>query len=69
MLEQYEVHDIDKTLYTLLTQKGDELLDYKEAVDKLDGCVQVLEDGGNHSFDKVQKHFEMIRNIFTKNIK
>ena len=65
-LKKYEVNNIDKHLYTLLTQKGDELLDYKEAVDKLVGCEQIIEDGGNHGFQDVQKHFETIKKIVTQ---
>jgi len=66
MLKAYEVKTINKHLYTLLTQKGDKLLDYKEAVNKLKGCRQIVENGGSHSFDKVEKYFKTIKNIFIK---
>jgi len=45
-------------------QKGDELLDYNEAVDKYNGIKQIVEDGGSHSFDGIERHFENIRKFF-----
>lgn len=64
MLEQYEVKTIKPELYMLLTQKGDETLDYKEAVKKLDGCKSFVEDGGSHSFNNIQRHIQNIREFF-----
>ena len=62
MLEEYEIKDIkDKSKILLLAQKGDELLDYKEAEQKYDGCKQIIEEGGNHGFDGIKKHFETIK--------
>ncbi|MEN8302754.1 MAG: YqiA/YcfP family alpha/beta fold hydrolase [Campylobacterota bacterium] len=60
MLEQYEVKTVKPELYLLLTQKGDETLDYSEAVKKLDGCKAFIEDGGSHSFEGIEKQFENI---------
>jgi predicted esterase YcpF (UPF0227 family) len=66
MLKKYKVADISdyKHKLMLLTQKGDELLDYKEAVQKYEGCQQIVEEGGNHSFAGIEKHFETIREFF-----
>ncbi|MEA3371742.1 MAG: YqiA/YcfP family alpha/beta fold hydrolase [Campylobacterota bacterium] len=64
MLEQYEVKTIKPELYMLLTQKGDETLDYKEALNKLKGCKTFLEDGGSHSFENIQKDVQNIRAFF-----
>lgn len=36
--------------YFLLTQTGDEVLDYREGVAKFQGCRQCVQTGGDHSF-------------------
>ncbi|OQX58978.1 MAG: hypothetical protein B5M52_04355 [Helicobacteraceae bacterium 4484_230] len=50
----------------LLVQKGDELLDYREAVEKYDGCRMIIDEGGSHGFDGIERHFERIRIFFTE---
>ena len=40
--------------YLLLTQKADEVLDYRQGVEKYQGCEQQVQEGGSHGFD----HFE-----------
>ena len=53
-----------KDSFMLLVQKGDELLDYKESVNKYEGCKQIIEDGGSHGFDGIERHFETVREFF-----
>ena len=48
----------------LLIQKGDELLDYKEAVSYLPYSKMIVENDGNHSFENIEQHFEKIQNYF-----
>jgi predicted esterase YcpF (UPF0227 family) len=43
-----------------MLQKGDDVLDYNEALEKLPDAKLVLEDGGSHSFDGVERYFEQI---------
>jgi predicted esterase YcpF (UPF0227 family) len=62
MLEKYEV-DVKRGKYLLLLQKDDELLDYKDALDKLPKAEILLEEGGKHTFEKVSRHFEWIRSF------
>jgi predicted esterase YcpF (UPF0227 family) len=66
MLKNYKV---DKNLAfakcMLMVQKGDELLDYKEAVQKYAGAKQIIQDNGNHGFEGIENHFETIREFFS----
>jgi uncharacterized protein len=63
MLKKYEVDNVDEKNIMLLVQKGDETLDYSNAVNKLPNATQIIEEGGSHSFDCVERHFEVIRNF------
>lgn len=44
----------DPSRYLLLAQRADEVLDYREAVERYAACAQCIEEGGSHGFD----HFE-----------
>lgn len=63
MLKKYEVDGIDESKIMLLLQKGDETLDYTQAASKLPHTFQIVEEGGSHSFDAVERHFRVIRNF------
>ncbi len=54
-----------KNIMTLL-QKGDETLDYKEAEDLLTDTNLIVEEGGTHSFDGVERYFRKISGFFDK---
>lgn len=41
--------------YWLMVQTGDETLDYRLAVEKYAGCKQLIEDGGDHSFQNFDR--------------
>jgi len=60
MLQNYSVEANSKD-YLLMLQKGDEVLDYKSAIEKLPNARLILEEGGHHSFEKIERHFESIR--------
>ncbi|MGI9046793.1 MAG: YqiA/YcfP family alpha/beta fold hydrolase [Burkholderiales bacterium] len=50
-LRQFDVAKLKKPeCYLLLTQTGDEVLDYRAAMKKYYGARQVVIDGGDHSF-------------------
>ena len=48
----------------LLSQKGDETLDYSVAVKYLQGARMVVEDGGDHGFVGVERYFGTIEEFF-----
>ena len=59
MLKKYEVNTLHDNVM-LLVQKGDETLNYQEAVDKLPNVTIIIEEGGNHSFEGIERYFEKI---------
>ncbi len=60
MLANLKTRAINQELIMLLVQKGDDLLDYKEAVDYLPNSHMIVEDGGSHSFEGIENHFKNI---------
>ena len=65
MLHQYEVKTIKTPSNILLmVQTGDELLDYRHAVDKLPDVQQIIEEGGSHSFDDFESRLSRIADFF-----
>jgi len=65
MLKQYETEMRDQSKVMLMVQKGDEVLDYREAVKNLPEARQIIEEGGDHSFTGVEKYFDEMR-LFLK---
>jgi predicted esterase YcpF (UPF0227 family) len=47
--------------YLLLVQTGDETLDYRLAVDKYKSATSIIQEGGNHSFERYE---DMLPHIF-----
>jgi len=64
MLKEYDTEVAHQDKFMLLLQKGDELLDYIEALEKLPNAQIVVEEGGNHSFDGIERHYESVREFF-----
>jgi len=64
LLKKYKKEPKKLEKYMLLLQKGDEILDYKDAVKKYNGANIVLEDGGSHSFDGIERYFEKVEKFF-----
>lgn len=50
----------------LLQQKGDEILDHRIAVKRLNDCKQTVEEGGDHSFTHFSRYFADILNFFAQ---
>lgn len=46
--------------YLLLVETGDEVLDYRQAVDKYEGARQIVVEGGDHSLQSFARHVPLI---------
>ncbi len=64
MLESYEIEEPNLENLFVLLQKGDEVLDYEEALDVLEGAKMIVEEGGNHSFEGLDRHISPIQRFF-----
>ncbi|MGM0518523.1 MAG: YqiA/YcfP family alpha/beta fold hydrolase [Campylobacterota bacterium] len=65
-LKNYEVPKLKKpqNIMTLL-QTDDEVLDFKQAKERLKDTNLVIEQGGNHSFNGIEKYFRKISNFLS----
>lgn len=62
-LQTIKTDILDESKYFLLVQKGDEVLDYKDAVNKFHDSKKIVEEDGNHSFVGIEKYFDEIDNF------
>lgn len=60
MLENYEIEEPNVENLLLMLQKGDDVLDYEEALEFLEGAKTILEESGTHGFEGIERHFEGI---------
>jgi len=65
-LRKYNVSKPKVENFMLLLQSGDEVLDYKHALNRFEGAKIVLEEGGNHSFLGIERYFDAIEEFFAK---
>ncbi len=61
MLLSYRVKEAKSGKYFLLLQTGDDVLDYKEALAKLPSARSIVEEGGTHPFEGIERHFESVK--------
>jgi len=47
-------------------QTGDEVLDYRESVEILSESKQIVEEGGSHGFDGVERYFDEIDSFLSR---
>ena len=60
-LKQLHVDSItDAERYLVLLQTGDETLDYREAETKYKNSHCIVEQGGDHAFEKIERHIPRI---------
>jgi predicted esterase YcpF (UPF0227 family) len=55
-LRALETGAITPSRYLLMVQTGDEVLDYRQAVDRYRGCRQLVIEGGDHGFSDFEKY-------------
>ena len=68
MLQEIRVDEVSRGEYLLLLQKGDDVLDYREALAKLPKATTVVEEGGTHPFEGIERYFERILVFIDKKI-
>jgi len=66
MLKNIEIESPEPKNYLLLLQKGDEILDYREALHKFPAVSHIVEEGGDHSFIGIERHVERIKEFFSE---
>jgi predicted esterase YcpF (UPF0227 family) len=59
-LRALEVERLDPERYLLLVATGDEVLDYRAALEKYEGCARVVVEGGDHSFGRFSDYLEIV---------
>lgn len=60
-LASIEVSEITRPeRYLLMVETGDEVLDYREAVERYRGCRQIVIEGGDHSFSDFGEHLDTV---------
>lgn len=59
-LRELEVGTITPERYLLLVQTGDEVLDYRHAVEKYRGAQQVVIEGGDHGFSNFADYLDTV---------
>ena len=66
MLQNYRVDELKNGEYLLLLQTADDVLDYREAVAKLPNAETIIEEGGTHPFEGIERYFEKIVEFIEK---
>jgi hypothetical protein len=59
-LRALEVERITPSRYLLMVATGDEVLDYRQAVERYRGCRQVVIEGGDHGLREFADHLDAV---------
>ncbi|HYH42598.1 MAG TPA: YqiA/YcfP family alpha/beta fold hydrolase [Burkholderiales bacterium] len=57
-LRALEVTHVTPSRYLLITRTGDEVLDYRQAVEMYRGCTQLVVEGGDHGFGDFERYLD-----------
>jgi predicted esterase YcpF (UPF0227 family) len=59
-LRALEASSIHPERYLLVVRTGDEVLDYRNAVERYRGCEQIVEAGGDHGFSDFDRYLDKV---------
>ena len=59
-LRALEVGSVTPERYFLIARTGDEVLDYRDAVEKYRGAKQLVLEGGDHGFGDFEEHLDAV---------
>jgi len=59
-LRFYAVETPKRENYFIFLQMGDEVLDYTVAKNHYDEAKMIIEEGGNHRFEKFERYFDQV---------
>ena len=59
-LKIFKTVNVDHSKVLLLLQKGDQTIDYKEALGFLPNAMSVVESAGTHQFENIEHYFDKI---------
>jgi len=59
-LRALEVERITPSRYFLIVTTGDEVLDYRRAVEQYRGCRQIVIEGGDHGLSQIGDHLDAV---------
>jgi predicted esterase YcpF (UPF0227 family) len=59
-LRSLEVERITPSRYLLIVTTGDEVLDYRKAVERYRGCRQIVIEGGDHGLSQLADHLDAV---------
>lgn len=68
MLNKYAITSPRSENFLLLLQTGDEVIDYKIALEYLEGTRQIVIEGGDHSFVNIEKYSTNILQFFNEDL-
>ena len=64
-LKSIDVTNINnQSNFLVLLQEDDEVLDFNDAVEKLSQSELIIEEGGSHSFEEIERYFRKIGTFF-----
>jgi len=64
-LKQYEVNTIDEKNLLFLLQKGDTLLDYRQALHRFPNGAFDIENAGTHEYEGLERKLDLIHHFYT----